>query len=81
MGIQSDTTKESEMTAANNLEENKRIVRAFIETAFNQHRADKAADRERQRASAIGSAVHAGIEWHLRRILGDDPGRAKRDPG
>ena len=32
------------MTAQNNLEENKRIVRAFIETAFNQHRADKAAD-------------------------------------
>ena len=32
------------MTAQNNLEENKRLVRAFIETAFNQHRADKAAD-------------------------------------
>jgi len=32
------------MTSQNNLEENKRIVRAFIETAFNQHRADKAAD-------------------------------------
>src|SRR5256712_13080218 len=33
----------------------------------------KAADREKQRAATIGTAVHAGIEWHLRRILGDDP--------
>jgi len=32
------------MTVQNNLEENKRIVRAFIEAAFNQHRADKAAE-------------------------------------
>jgi steroid delta-isomerase-like uncharacterized protein len=32
------------MTTQNNLDENKRIVRAFIETAFNQHRADKAAE-------------------------------------
>ena len=32
------------MTADTNLEENKRIVRAFIEAAFNQHRADKAAE-------------------------------------
>jgi hypothetical protein len=34
----------------------------------------KAADREKQRAATIGAAVHAGIEWHLRRSLGDDPG-------
>jgi hypothetical protein len=34
----------------------------------------KAADREKQRAATIGIAVHAGIEWHLRRVLGDDPG-------
>ena len=34
----------------------------------------KAADREKQRAATIGTAVHAGIEWHLRRGLGDDPG-------
>jgi len=34
----------------------------------------KAADREKQRAATIGTAVHAGIEWHLRRVLGDDPG-------
>jgi hypothetical protein len=34
----------------------------------------KAADRERQRAATIGTAVHAGIEWHLRRALGEDPG-------
>jgi steroid delta-isomerase-like uncharacterized protein len=32
------------MTTQNDLEENKRIVRAFIETAFNQHQADRAAD-------------------------------------
>jgi steroid delta-isomerase-like uncharacterized protein len=32
------------MTSQNNLDENKRIVRAFIEAAFNQHRADKAAE-------------------------------------
>jgi hypothetical protein len=34
----------------------------------------KAADREKQRAATIGTAVHAGIEWHLRRALGEDPG-------
>src|SRR5690242_9432053 len=34
----------------------------------------KAADREKQKAAAIGTAVHAGIEWHLRRAIGDDPG-------
>lgn len=32
------------MTTQNNLEENKRIVREFIEAAFNQHKADRAAD-------------------------------------
>ena len=32
------------MTTQNSIEENKRIVRAFIETAFNQHQADRAAD-------------------------------------
>src|SRR5499427_9061360 len=34
----------------------------------------KAADRERQRASVIGTAVHAGIEWQLRTTLGEDAG-------
>src|SRR5499433_2190551 len=34
----------------------------------------KAADRERQRASTIGTAVHAGIEWQLRTRLGEDAG-------
>jgi hypothetical protein len=34
----------------------------------------KAADREKQRAATIGAAAHAGIEWHLRRALGDNPG-------
>src|SRR5713101_8356742 len=32
----------------------------------------KAADREKQRAAAISAAVHAGIEWALRRQLGQD---------
>ena len=40
----------------------------------------KAADRERQKAAVVGTAVHAGIEWHLRRMLGDDPGREPRLP-
>jgi steroid delta-isomerase-like uncharacterized protein len=44
MSTNTTQAKESGMTAQNTLEENKRIVRAFIETAFNQHRADKAAD-------------------------------------
>lgn len=35
--------KDGEMTSPLELEENKRIVREFIETAFNQHEADKAA--------------------------------------
>jgi hypothetical protein len=34
----------------------------------------KAADREKQRAATIGTAVHAGIEWHLRTRLGEDAG-------
>jgi hypothetical protein len=34
----------------------------------------KAADREKQKAAAIGTAVHAGIEWALRRQLGEDAG-------
>jgi steroid delta-isomerase-like uncharacterized protein len=42
-----------EMTTQNNLEENKRIVRAFIETAFNKHQADRAADY-----------MTSDIKWH-----------------
>src|SRR2546426_6986212 len=34
----------------------------------------KAADREKQRAVTIGTAVHAGIEWHLRTRPGEDAG-------
>src|SRR3979490_423514 len=44
MSTKTTQEKEGEMTAQNNLEENKRIVRAFIDTAFNQHQADRAAD-------------------------------------
>src|SRR5947207_7104778 len=36
----------------------------------------KAADREKQSALTIGSALHAGIEWELRRALGEDAGPA-----
>jgi len=34
----------------------------------------KAADREKQRAATIGTAIHAGIEWQLRTGLGEDAG-------
>jgi hypothetical protein len=40
----------------------------------------KAADREKQKAAAIGTAVHAGIEWELRRQLGEDAGPALQLP-
>ena len=40
----------------------------------------KAADRERQKAAAIGTAIHAGIEWHLRTRLGKDAGPEPRLP-
>jgi len=56
---------EGEMTAQNSLEENKRIVRAFIETAFNQHRADRAADY-----------MTPDIKWHGG-TLGTVEGREK----
>lgn len=38
---------------SNELEKNKQIVRAFIETAFNKHQPDRAADY-----------MTAGIKWH-----------------
>src|SRR5882757_3734591 len=44
---------EGEMTAQTNLEENKRIVRAFIEAAFNQHQANRAADY-----------LTSDVKWH-----------------
>ncbi len=40
----------------------------------------KAADRERQKAAAIGTAIHAGIEWHLRTRLGEDARAEPRLP-
>jgi steroid delta-isomerase-like uncharacterized protein len=42
-----------EMTSPQELEENKRIVREFIETAFNQHEADKAA-----------ASLTPDMKWH-----------------
>ena len=41
------------MTADGSLEENKRIVRAFIDAAFNQHQPDRAAEY-----------LTADIKWH-----------------
>jgi hypothetical protein len=40
----------------------------------------KAADRAKQRAATIGTAVHAGIEWALRNRLGEDAGPEPRLP-
>jgi len=40
----------------------------------------KAADRAKQHAATIGTAVHAGIEWELRRRLGEDAGPAPQLP-
>ena len=47
------TANVSDRTSASTLEENKRIVRAFIETAFNQHQADRAAEY-----------MTSDIKWH-----------------
>jgi len=41
------------MTTKNNLEENKRVVRAFIEAAFNQHLPQKA-----------GEYMASDVKWH-----------------
>jgi hypothetical protein len=40
----------------------------------------KAAERVRQQAATIGTAVHAGIEWQLRTRLGEDAGPEPRLP-
>jgi hypothetical protein len=40
----------------------------------------KAADREKQKALTIGTAIHAGIEWQLRTRLGEDAGREPELP-
>jgi len=40
----------------------------------------KAAEREKQKAGIIGTAVHAGIEWYLRTQLGEDAGPEPRLP-
>src|SRR5712691_6191810 len=44
MSTKTTQAKEGAMTTQNNLEENKRIVRDFIEPAFNQHQTDRVAD-------------------------------------
>src|SRR5256885_11203769 len=53
MSTKTTQAMEGEMTAQTNLEENKRIVRAFIEAAFNQHQADRAADY-----------LTSDVKWH-----------------
>jgi hypothetical protein len=40
----------------------------------------KAADRAKQQAAGIGTAMHAGIEWALRTQLGEDAGPEPRLP-
>jgi hypothetical protein len=40
----------------------------------------KAADRAKQQAASIGTAMHAGIEWALRTRLGEDAGPEPRLP-
>jgi hypothetical protein len=40
----------------------------------------KAADRAKQQAATIGTAIHAGIEWTLRTELGEDAGVEPRLP-
>ena len=40
----------------------------------------KAADRAKQQAASIGTAMHAGIEWALRTQLGEDAGPEPRLP-
>jgi hypothetical protein len=40
----------------------------------------KAADRAKQQAASIGTAMHAGIEWALRIQLGEDAGPEPRLP-
>src|SRR4029077_14636888 len=44
MSTKSIEAKETDMTTQSNLEEKKRIVRSFIDTAFNKHQADRAKD-------------------------------------
>jgi steroid delta-isomerase-like uncharacterized protein len=53
MSTKTTQATEGDVTTQNNLEENKRIVRAFIETAFNKHQADRAAD-----------FMTSDIKWH-----------------
>src|SRR2546426_12669183 len=53
MSTKTTQAEEGEMTAQNNLEENKRIVRAFIEAAFNQDQANRAADY-----------LTSDVKWH-----------------
>src|SRR5260370_30702408 len=65
MSTKTTQAKGSEMTTQNNLEENKRIVRAFIETAFNQHQIDR-----------VGDHLTPDMKWHGG-TLGTVEGREK----
>src|SRR6266496_4261279 len=64
MSTKTTQGKEGEMTTQNDLEENKRIVRAFIETAFNQHQADRAADEGTHKGDLLGiPASDRHVRW------------------
>src|SRR5467141_1698888 len=53
MSIKKPQARGNDMTTQNNLEENKQIVRAFIETAFNQHQTDR-----------VGENLTPDMRWH-----------------
>ena len=53
MSTNTTQEKDGEMAVPEELEENKRIVREFIETAFNQHEAEKAA-----------ASLTPDMKWH-----------------
>jgi hypothetical protein len=61
MSTKTAQATEGEMTSQNNLEENKRIVRAFIETAFNKHPMIATAEAVRRSCAAFPRSVGSGI--------------------
>jgi hypothetical protein len=47
----------------------------LLDAVINAVNGVKAADKTKQKAATIGTALHAAIEWHLRHQLGEDPGK------
>src|SRR6266436_4846056 len=69
MSTKTTQAKGSEMTTQNNLEENKRIVRAFIDKAFNKHQIDR-----------VGDHLTPDMKWHGD-TLRTDEGRGNTQVG